>query len=363
MKVAIVLPRNMDFSPEKASSIDLCVRDLALHSRFKGSTVVLGKATGLSFPELEFCRVGHINERTNSLQFIRELRRVAADVIVVHQHVPTARAVTKAFPETPIILHRHGASKVDGVWRQFRYRRIFKSFAAIISVSSFVREQLERTYPECGGKSVIVPNGIDTALWKSAKKQRKLTYVGRALESKGLFDLLHACAKAKLGDWKVELILAVTNEEEQTALAHTNTLLKTTGLVASVEMNLSYSDVRTRMSCASIVVVPSREREGFGRVVIEGMSCAAAVIATRAGGLAEAAGPHALYIPSGDENALKDALELLVNNGELRKGLGSAGRVWACETYDIRKVSAHYDKVLERVHSKLSLAQSPIEVL
>jgi D-inositol-3-phosphate glycosyltransferase len=78
---------------------------------------------------------------------------------------------------------------------------------------------------------------------------------------------------------------------------------------------------------AAVVAVPSR-REGFGLVAAEAMAHGKPVVASAVGGLLDLVvdGETGLLVPPGDVPALRAALDRLLSDPTLRRGLGSAGR-------------------------------------
>jgi glycosyltransferase involved in cell wall biosynthesis len=89
------------------------------------------------------------------------------------------------------------------------------------------------------------------------------------------------------------------------------------------------------MRCLDVIVHASTQPEPFGMVIIEGMACGKAVIASQGGGAAELFidGENALAHPPGDSAELALQIERLSRDGELRNKLGKAGRATAERYY------------------------------
>jgi glycosyltransferase involved in cell wall biosynthesis len=98
------------------------------------------------------------------------------------------------------------------------------------------------------------------------------------------------------------------------------------------------NDIARLMRIADVVAIPSR-RESFGRVVLEAMANGRPVVATRAGGLAEAVvdGETGLLVPIDDETSLAAALHRLLTDDVLAQTFGDAAR----ERYRSRHTIAH----------------------
>ncbi|MEM8549912.1 MAG: glycosyltransferase, partial [Verrucomicrobiota bacterium] len=63
-----------------------------------------------------------------------------------------------------------------------------------------------------------------------------------------------------------------------------------------------------------LLAVPSRWREPFGIVALEGMACGCVPIVADGGGLVDAVGPAGVSFPRGNAKALQDSLHNLLNN-------------------------------------------------
>jgi len=105
------------------------------------------------------------------------------------------------------------------------------------------------------------------------------------------------------------------------------------------------------LSQASIVVLPSY-REGLPKVLIEAAACARPIITTDVPGCRDAIDPGVtgLLVPAQDSNALKDAIQHLLDNPELCKAMGRAGRALAERKFDVKQVvQTHLDIYAELI--------------
>lgn len=113
-----------------------------------------------------------------------------------------------------------------------------------------------------------------------------------------------------------------------------------------------YSDAMANvLSQASIVVLPSY-REGLPKVLIEAAACARPIITTDVPGCRDAIDPGVtgLLVPAQDSNALKDAIQHLLDNPELCKAMGRAGRALAERKFDVKQVvQTHLDIYAELI--------------
>jgi glycosyltransferase involved in cell wall biosynthesis len=100
-------------------------------------------------------------------------------------------------------------------------------------------------------------------------------------------------------------------------------------------------DPAAAMRSLDVIVHASTEPEPFGMVIIEGMACGKAVIASVAGGASElfTDGEDALGHPPGDAVALARQITRLAYDEPLRRRLGDAGRARAKQIYHGKRLS------------------------
>ena len=101
---------------------------------------------------------------------------------------------------------------------------------------------------------------------------------------------------------------------------------------------------------ADICVVPSIWPEPFGITALEAMAAGRPVVASRTGGLAQSVvhGETGLHFENGDILGLAGALERLLDDPELRRRMGQAGRSRAEKVFHWdRLMESHYGPIYE----------------
>jgi len=135
------------------------------------------------------------------------------------------------------------------------------------------------------------------------------------------------------------------------------------GLDGKVGFTGFLGDPAQAMRSLDIVVHASTQPEPFGMVVIEGMACGKAVIASAAGGTTElfVEGENAVSHPPGDAGALADQIMRLAASPELRRRLGEAGRAAAEQLYHGKRLSGELLALYQEVVSpgKHALCPAP----
>lgn len=352
MRVSIVLPRGMRFSPEGATSIDLVARDLLLASRYREATSVVGAAVDNPFPDVPFRAVVASSQRGMIAGCIDRLKADSPDVILVHQHPESAAAIARAMSGVPVILHRHGLLKKQRGWlSRWRRARQLERVKRIVFVSQFIRGTFLEDFPRVAAKSVVIPNGVDTRLWLPAAKDRRITYVGRARADKGIGELLEAFLGLEAPGWTLSLVMSVQSEEEA---AFAREIEARADGRADVELfrSLTIDAVRAELARSAIAALPSIVREGFPRAVVEAMSCGCAVVAGTGGGTPEAAGTAAVLLDGVDVASVRAALTRLVADPVLCTTLGAGARAHATSQLDLGVVARRYDDLIADVASK-----------
>lgn len=205
------------------------------------------------------------------------------------------------------IAHQTWITNADGTtgW-QHRLKRFVLRHATSFAISRAIAERLPTPSLEVG-------NPYDDEVFKnepsSEPRVKELIFVGRLVSDKGANLLLEATS---LLEAKPRLTIAGDGPERARLEKQTADL----GLQATVDFigSQASEQLAKLLRRHQILVVPSRWREPFGIVALEGIACGCVVVGSAEGGLAEAIGPCGLTFPNGDARALAAAIDRLLND-------------------------------------------------
>lgn len=205
----------------------------------------------------------------------------------------------------------------------------------VIVYNSLIGDILKKITPNIH----IIPSGINANAFTPSKRESfihnnagkpviNIAMVGRANDPvKGLHILNRALSLMSLH--RDDFILAVTNEAPMRAKSYVREL---GWLHPSVLPDL-YKDI-------DIAVIPSIWHEPFGIGTLEAMASGKPVIASRVGGLQEIVedGVTGFLVEPRNVGELAKKLEILMDNPDLRRTMGEAGRKRAEEVYEWKRI-------------------------
>ena len=105
------------------------------------------------------------------------------------------------------------------------------------------------------------------------------------------------------------------------------------------------------------VFVSVSDSESFGVAVVEASACAIPVIVSEAGGLPEVVKNNVtgFIVPRRNSQATAEAIIKLIEDAELREGMGTAGRNFVLQNYEWNENASRMEKLYEKVIKEWAL--------
>jgi glycosyltransferase involved in cell wall biosynthesis len=199
---------------------------------------------------------------------------------------------------------------MDGsMGRQDKFKKALLRFATNISVSQAIAEHL--SVP-----STVIGNSYRDALFfemPEVERSKDLVFLGRLVSDKGLDLLLDAMATLRKGALRPSLTVIGDGPERDALQKQARELELDVEFIGAK----SGAELRALLNRHRIMVVPSRWKEPFGLVALEGIACGCVVVGSEGGGLKDAIGPCGVTFPNGEMAALARALEPLLREPNL----------------------------------------------
>jgi len=205
-------------------------------------------------------------------------------------------------------------------------------------------------------KTVCPLSGVDVELFKpSEKSNKKVTFLfaGALGRRKGIFLIIEAFKNLIKKYPNIELIFCGTGEDE--------VKLQTEVKVERLEQNIKFikwlapQDLAKVFSQADVFLYPSIPEPGweeqFGFSMAEASASGLPVIATKTGSIDEVVLDQktGLLIPANDLSALISAMSRLIEDNNLSRALGQAGRNHILENFSYQKVALKLTEFFKQI--------------
>jgi glycosyltransferase involved in cell wall biosynthesis len=283
---------------------------------------------------------------TFGLRAWRFLKPRLADYDILHDNQSLSYAVwafsrripTVATIHHPVTVDRRFAVRAERTplrkiqrWRWYSFigmqKRVARALAPIITVSECARRDLSREFRIPTERFRVVPNGIDTDLFRplpgvEREPDRIIVTNSADMPLKGLTHLLTAVAEVRAVRPRLRLVVIGAPKkngavERRLAELGLEPRVCFTGRIGDADLVRHYARAR-------LAVVPS-VYEGFGLPAGEAMACAVPVVSTTGGALPEVVGDAGILVPPADPAALGQAILRLLDRPQLARELGQRG--------------------------------------
>ncbi|WP_159396883.1 glycosyltransferase family 4 protein [Sorangium cellulosum] len=261
--------------------------------------------------------------------------------------------IASAFGRGAVLRFSSGAI-ADECERSFLMRwwmgRVVERCHAIVAQGPFWVSFFE-AFPGGRGKVVEILNAIPMVdrerLARRGAPGKRIVYVGWIYRPKGVFDALDALEKVlrRVPDATLTLIGGGRDEAELRAAAAQK------GIEAHVDCKgwLPREEVFEHLLRSDVFFLPSHA-EGLPNAMLEAMSAALPVVATRVGAIQDVVTPGrtGFVTAVGDTDAMADALCTLLEDPALARSMGEAGHRQIEQNHSIDVVWPRYAALLGR---------------
>jgi glycosyltransferase involved in cell wall biosynthesis len=230
----------------------------------------------------------------------------------------------------------------------------------VIPINSDDVKRITTDYKISSSKVTLIPNGVDTTIFKPMTKSRaknvlgisednyRILAIARLEHGKGIDILLHAFAQVLKSKKNVDLIIVGNGPMRMTleSLADKLGLQKHVLFAGFVPNELT----PYYYNSADIFVIPSRD-EACSIALLEAMACGLPVIGSRTGGIKDVIQHmvNGILFEVEDYQSLAFTLLKVISNEDWRIELGKNARKIAEEKYDVEKIYMKLIKVFEEV--------------
>ncbi len=262
--------------------------------------------------------------------------------------------------------HGRDVEDLDGSSRRHQWmRRAYSPFVhRYVALSQDLAGYLTQRVGLRASRVVQVYNGVDTTLFAPAQGGRApiagcafgaaphwlVGTVGRMQTVKDQTLLARAFVGALARQPALRDRLRLVMVGDGPLRAQSLAVLNAAGVADLAWLPGERADVPDVMRGLDCFVLPSKA-EGISNTILEAMACALPVVATQVGGNAELvdAGRTGTVVPSGDVDAMADALVQLATDRARAQAWGLAGRARVEQHFSLHSMVAAYQRVYDDV--------------
>ncbi len=214
-------------------------------------------------------------------------------------------------------------------------------------------------------KTFVIPNGFNTEIYIQSAAERSsirkelglkneaflIGRIGRYHFMKDHANFLGAAATLLKNYPNVHFVLAGTEIDWKNQ--NLCKIIDELGIAECIHLLGERQDIHRLTAALDIACSSSSHGEAFPNVIGEAMSCGVPCVVTDVGDSAGIVGDTGKVVPSGDSQALANALQELIDLGHKgREALGKAARVRIKEFFSLDSVVLQYETLYESLLAK-----------
>lgn len=263
------------------------------------------------------------------------------------------------FSDAKILYHIHGKGIQESISKSLLKRRIY-IWAFRKSSVVFLANSLKYDFKDIfKGNSYVVNNAVDleeeNKPLNDVIKSIRILFFSNLLYSKGIIDYLDALKIFTSDNPEVPIRGIIVGQEADLKtkdLGKEISIRSLDGLVTY--LGSKFSKEKQLVFCNSDILIYPSYNDAFPLVLLEAMQAGMPIIATKEGAIPEIVddGITGFLVDKHHSDQIAKKLEILINNPELRKKLGDAGRKKFLEKYTLEIFESNMKNVFEDVLRK-----------
>ncbi len=349
MKLMVLADINSAHSQKWVQALSPYMTEIAIFSLSRPSNKWFDQLSNVRLVSEHNTSDNHSNTLVNKLKYLTVLRILKQKVQhfnpdIIHAHYATSYGLLGALvkPKVRLIISAWGSDVFDFPRKSFLHKAILKfnlkGASQILSTSHIMKKELQR-YTD---KTVLViPFGVDLKQFEiqdAIKASEDKIVIGtiKSLEPiYGIDTLIKAYAMVKKKYENVQLIIGGAGSQLGK--------LKTLAAELKVDHDVKFLGKIEQSELAKLyytmdIFVMLSNWESFGVSALEAASCGLPVVASNIGGIKEVVEDRVtgfLVPPQNSDEAAKK-IEVLIQDRQLRKKMGTEGRKKVERQYDLK---------------------------
>jgi glycosyltransferase involved in cell wall biosynthesis len=210
----------------------------------------------------------------------------------------------------------------------------------IVSISKFVQDHITLS-------SIIIPNPYNDQVfkkWDYDRKSYSFVFLGRLVSDKGADMAVDAISRLKKK--YPDICLAVIGRGNEWESLHKQVSDNESSDYISFLGALVGEELVTELNKHSYILIPSRWKEPFGIVALEGIACGCIPIVSDEGGLPGAVGKAGLVFKRNDTTDLVRVIDEILQD-QNKQNILIANQISHLEKHTLKHISKEFLKLME----------------